>query len=59
MLAFSLNFFELNWLSSEDVALNGTLTTPTGQGGCVIGTPSLDPSRTHVMWPGFHGQEYQ
>ena len=26
-------------LSSEDVAFNGTLTTPSCQGGCVIGTP--------------------
>ena len=26
-------------MSSEDVALNGTLTTPTCQGGCMIGTP--------------------
>ena len=34
------------WLSSEDVALNGTLTTPTCQGGCVIGT-SLPRSSPH------------
>jgi hypothetical protein len=23
------------------------------------GLPSLDPPHVHVMWPGFHGEEYQ
>jgi hypothetical protein len=27
------------WWSSDDVVFNGTLTTPSCQGGCMIGTP--------------------